>query len=113
MLFNSLTFALFLPIVFTLYWFVFQRNLKVQNLFIVVASFVFYGWWDWRFLSLILISIEPTKDFMAFAAFVSFFPLLVAVPIERAKNLLPQFFVKRSFDYRKAVDGMRQILCLP
>jgi len=53
MLFNSLTFALFLPIVFVLYWFVFQRNLKAQNFFIVVASYVFYGWWDWRFLLLI------------------------------------------------------------
>ena len=54
--------------------------------------------------------LEPTRDFIAFAAFVSFFPLLVAGPIERANNLLPQFFVKRSFDYKKAVDGMRQIL---
>lgn len=53
MLFNSLEFALFLPIFFLLYWFVFQRNLKVQNLFIVVASYIFYGWWDWRFLILI------------------------------------------------------------
>ena len=200
MLFNSIEFAIFLPIVFMLYWFVFQRNIKAQNFFIVVASYAFYGWWDWRFLSLILIStledyfvamqihgvtnerkrrmwllvsiivnigilgvfkyynffidnfvvvltnfglqpnisslqiilpvgisfytfqtmsytidvyknkIEPTKDFFAFAAFVSFFPLLVAGPIERAKNLLPQFFVKRKFDYEKAVDGMKQIL---
>jgi len=53
MLFNSITFALFLPIVLLLYWFVFQRNLKAQNFFIVVASYVFYGWWDWRFLILI------------------------------------------------------------
>jgi len=200
MLFNSLSFAIFLPVVFALYWFVFQRNLKVQNFLIVVASYFFYGWWDWRFLSLIFIStfedyfvalqikntvderkrkmwllvsilvnigflgffkyynffidnfvnsfallgfkpnvtslkiilpvgisfytfqtlsytidvyrrkLEPTKDFIAFTAFVSFFPLLVAGPIERANNLLPQFFVKRSFDYKKAVDGMRQIL---
>jgi len=54
--------------------------------------------------------VEPTKDFIAFVAFVSFFPQLVAGPIERATNLLPQFYVKRSFDYAKAVDGMRQIL---
>ena len=53
MLFNSLAFALFLPAVFVLYWFVFRRNLKLQNFFIVVASYVFYGWWDWRFLLLI------------------------------------------------------------
>ena len=54
--------------------------------------------------------LEPTKDFIAFAAFVSFFPLLVAGPIERAANLLPQFFRKRMFDYGRAVDGLRQIL---
>lgn len=56
MLFNSLTFAIFLPVVFVLYWFVFNRNLKVQNFLIAVASYFFYGWWDWRFLSLILFS---------------------------------------------------------
>ena len=56
MLFNSLDFAIFLPIVFLLYWFVVQKNLKLQNALIVVASYVFYGWWDWRFLSLILSS---------------------------------------------------------
>ena len=200
MLFNSLDFAIFLPIVFFIYWFLVNRNLKLQNLFIVIASFVFYGWWDWRFLTLILFSIitdyfiglsllnqenqkkrnvilwisiivnlgflgffkyynffvdnfiatfslfgkqiqpntlniilpvgisfytfqtlsytidvyrrklEPTKDFEAFAAFVSFFPQLVAGPIERATNLLPQFYKNRTFDYSKAVDGMRQIL---
>lgn len=54
--------------------------------------------------------LEPTKDFFAFAAFVSFFPQLVAGPIERATNLLPQFFEKRTFDYSKAIDGLRQIL---
>jgi D-alanyl-lipoteichoic acid acyltransferase DltB (MBOAT superfamily) len=53
MLFNSITFAFFLPIVFFCYWFVFNRNLRLQNLFILVASYVFYGWWDWRFLLLI------------------------------------------------------------
>lgn len=56
MLFNSIDFAVFLPIVFLLYWFVIQRNLRLQNLLIVIASFVFYGWWDWRFLSLIIFS---------------------------------------------------------
>ena len=200
MLFNSLDFAIFLPIVFLLYWFVVQKNLKLQNALIVVASYVFYGWWDWRFLSLIIFStvvdyligqklrteekqskrkvllwtsiivnlgflgffkyynfflenfvdvfslfgmqinanslniilpvgisfytfqtlsytidvyrkkLEPTKDFMAFSAFVCFFPQLVAGPIERATNLLPQFYKKRTFEYHKAVDGMRQIL---
>jgi len=200
MVFNSLDFAIFLPIVFILYWFVAQKNLKFQNALIVVASYVFYGWWDWRFLSLIIFStvvdyligqklrteekqskrkvllwtsiivnlgflgffkyynfflenfvdafslfgiqinanslniilpvgisfytfqtlsytidvykkkLEPTKDFMAFSAFVCFFPQLVAGPIERATNLLPQFYKKRTFEYHKAVDGMRQIL---
>ena len=56
MLFNSLDFAVFLPIVFILYWSVTQRHLKLQNALIVVASYVFYGWWDWRFLSLIFFS---------------------------------------------------------
>jgi D-alanyl-lipoteichoic acid acyltransferase DltB (MBOAT superfamily) len=200
MLFNSIDFAIFLPIVFTLYWFLVNKNLKLQNLLIVAASYVFYGWWDWRFLSLIIFStlvdyivglklltenkqskrktllwisilvnlgvlgffkyfnffldnfiiafsffgkeikanslniilpvgisfytfqtlsytidvykrkLEPTKNVIAFFAFVSFFPQLVAGPIERAKHLLPQFYKKRSFDYSKAVDGMRQIL---
>ena len=200
MLFNSIDFAIFLPIVFLLYWFVVNKNLKSQNLLITVASYTFYGWWDWRFLSLILFStlidysigrklsneqntskrkvllwisitanlgflgffkyynffldnfitafsffgtsiniqglniilpvgisfytfqtlsytidvykrkLEPTKDFIAFSAFVSFFPQLVAGPIERATNLLPQFYKKRSFDYNKAIDGLRQVL---
>ena len=56
MLFNSLEFAVFLPIVFLLYWFVFQNNLKFQNLLIVLASYLFYGWWDSRFLTLIIFS---------------------------------------------------------
>lgn len=200
MLFNSIDFAIFLPIVFILYWFGTNKNLKLQNFLIVAASYLFYGWWDWRFLSLILFStivdyslgigllkqenqarrkvllwasilvnlgflgffkyynffldnfitafsffgteiqantlniilpvgisfytfqtlsysidvykrkLEPTKDFIAFSAFVSFFPQLVAGPIERATHLLPQFYTKRTFDYSKAVDGMRQIL---
>ena len=204
MLFNSVQFAIFLPIVFLLYWFVFDRligkskwQLRLQNAFVVVASYVFYGWWDWRFLLLIAFTsfcswgsglligkaktkkaakawtalnivlnlgilamfkyydffvaefaqllhvssdglllkvilpvgisfytfqalsysidvyrgkIEPTKDVLAFFAFISFFPQLVAGPIERATNLLPQFLKKREFNYDTAVDGMRQIL---
>lgn len=200
MLFNSIDFAVFLPIVFGLYWLVASGNLRLQNLLIVAASYFFYGWWDWRFLSLIMIStlvdyavglalssqgdstkrkillwtsivvnlgllgffkyynffldnfvtafsllgmelsasslriilpvgisfytfqtlsytidvyrgkMQPTKDLISFAAFVSFFPQLVAGPIERATNLLPQFFVKRTFDHHKAVDGLRQII---
>ena len=51
--FNSIEFAIFLPLVFTLYWFVFNKSVKVQNLFIVIVSYIFYGWWDWRFLFLI------------------------------------------------------------
>lgn len=200
MLFNSIDFAIFLPIVFLLYWFVTNKNLKLQNLLIVIASYVFYGWWDWRFLSLIVFStlvdytigiylgketktskrkillwisilvnlgflaffkyynffldnfitaysffghpldarslniilpvgisfytfqtlsysidvyrnkLEPTKNLIAFGAFVSFFPQLVAGPIERATNLLPQFYKKRTFVYHNAVNGLRQIL---
>lgn len=200
MLFNSIEFALFLPIVFIIYWFVVNKNLKAQNILILIASYIFYGWWNWKFLFLIVFStvvdffigqyiykldnkkqrklllslsilvnlgflgifkyynffienfvsafkffghelsvnslnlilpvgisfytfqtmsytidvykdkLKPTKDFIAFSAFVSFFPQLVAGPIERAKNLLPQFYTKRSFDYNKATDGMRQIL---
>ncbi|WKV12880.1 MBOAT family O-acyltransferase [Marivirga harenae] len=200
MLFNSLDFAIFLPIVFILYWYLNNRDVKYQNLLIVFASYVFYGWWDWRFLLLIVIStiidytvgnrlrseegegkrkallwisilanlgflgffkyynffldnfveafsflgmeiqanslniilpvgisfytfqtlsytidvyrrkLEPTKDFIAFSAFVSFFPQLVAGPIERATHLLPQFYKKRTFDYLQSVDGLRQIL---
>jgi len=200
MLFNSLEFLLFLPIVFLLYWFVFKQ-LKWQNLFLVVVSYLFYGWWDWRFLLLIafttlcsyasglfieyyerkrslqkLISIcnivlnllilgvfkyynffaenfanlfhglgvevdwvtldillpvgisfytfqalsysidvyqkklEACRDIISFFAFISFFPQLVAGPIERATNLLPQFYRPRIFDYSNAVDGCRQIL---
>ena len=56
MFFNSLDFAVFLPVVFVVYWFVFQRNIRLQNLFVAAASYVFYGWWDWRFLSLIAFS---------------------------------------------------------
>ena len=63
MLFNSIEFAVFLPIVFLLYWFVFdyalrrcKHQLLLQNLFIVVASYIFYGWWNWRFLILIAVT---------------------------------------------------------
>ncbi|MEO1450715.1 MAG: MBOAT family protein, partial [Bacteroidota bacterium] len=62
MLFNSIVFAIFLPVVFVLYWFVTQRNLRLQNFLVLLASYVFYGWWDWRFLSLIVIS--SLADFM-------------------------------------------------
>ena len=204
MLFNSFEYLIFLPIVFLLYWFVFdyamrgcKRQLLWQNMLIVVASYIFYGWWDWRFLILIAITtilsflsgigiqkaptqrgkkavmianivvnlgilgvykyydffarefaqlfgiesdflllhlilpvgisfytfqalsysidvylkqIAPSHDIVAFTAFLSFFPQLVAGPIERATNLLPQFYKKRTFDYATAVDGMRQIL---
>lgn len=200
MLFHTLDFAIFLPIVFALYWFAFGRSIRLQNLLLVAASYVFYGWWDYRFLSLFFAStaidylvgrgltneerperrkmllwtsiggnlgmlgffkyynffvesfvssfkllgtdfhvstmsivlpvgisfytfqtlsysidvyrrkMVPTRNFIAFAAFVSFFPQLVAGPIERATNLLPQFFRPRTFEYAKAVDGLRQIL---
>lgn len=200
MLFNSFDFAIFLPIVFILYWLIPQKNLKLQNALIVVASYLFYGWWDWRFLSLIIFStvvdytigqklrseeqqskrkillwisiiinlgflgffkyynfflesftdafsifgmqinansldiilpvgisfytfqtlsytvdvykkdLEPTQDFISFSAFVCFFPQLVAGPIERATNLLPQFYKKRTFVYKQGVEGLRLIL---
>lgn len=200
MLFNSLEFLIFLPIVFLLYWFVF-RGRKWQNLLVIVASYVFYGWWDWRFLFLIAITslfsyvsglliehyeghrrwqravsaanivlnisilgvfkyynffvenldallsafgwhfdwvtiniilpvgisfytfqalsytidvyhkkLPATHDPVEFFAYISFFPQLVAGPIERATNLLPQFQQQRNFDHAKAVDGMRQML---
>ena len=199
MLFNSLVFFLFLSIVFVLYW-LFRNQLKLQNIIVLISSYIFYGWWDWRFLSLIVISsladyfiglwldrsekktkrklllalsivvnigilgffkyfnffidsaagflnqfgfqanptslqiilpvgisfytfqtlsysidiyrrqIEPTKDVIAFFAFVSFFPQLVAGPIERARNLVPQFLKKRTFDPVNAGDGIRQML---
>lgn len=200
MLFNSLEFLVFLPIVFFLYWFVF-RGRQWQNLLIVAASYIFYGWWDWRFLLLIALTslcsfgsglllehyegqqkkqqlvsasnialnlsilgvfkyynffienidalfrafgwhldwvtmniilpvgisfytfqalsytidvyqkkLPATHDPVEFFAYISFFPQLVAGPIERATNLLPQFQQKRHFDYARAVDGMRQML---
>jgi alginate O-acetyltransferase complex protein AlgI len=201
MLFNSLEYFIFLPLVFCFYWFVFYKNLRAQNLLLLLSSYIFYGWWDWRFLSLIILStiidyiiglkiyneyqnsikklylsfsiifnlgllgffkyfnffidswiellniigihlnstwtlnvilpvgisfytfqtmsysldiyfkkIKPTKDFISFAAFVSFFPQLVAGPIERASNLLPQILKERKFRYAQAVNGLRLIL---
>ncbi len=200
MLFNSIDFAIFLPIFFLLYWGLSSKNVKLQNILIVFASYFFYAWWDWRFLFLIFLStlvdytvgnklyqegnwfkrkillwtsiiinigsllffkycnfflesfttafsflgtkiqvnhveiilpvgisfytfqtlsytidiyrkkIEPTKDFISFTTFVSFFPQLVAGPIEKAGNLLPKFTQKRVFEYSKVTDGMRQIL---
>ena len=76
MLFNSPEFLLFLPIVFGLYWFVVQRNLKAQNMLLVIASYVFYGWWDWRFLGLI-----------AFSTLVDY---LVGLQIEGAQRNAPR-----------------------
>lgn len=200
MLFPSFAFLVFLPLVFLAYWYVFARKLWLQNGFILVASYVFYGWWDWRFLGLLFVSsmgdfllgraiegamghgarkrwlllslvlnlgllaifkyfnffmdgmhdllravglqpdlptlrlllpvgisfytfqslsytidvyrgqLKATRDPIAFLAFVSFFPQLVAGPIERATNLLPQFLAPRSFDMVQARDGLRQML---
>ncbi|MDO6758761.1 MBOAT family O-acyltransferase [Tamlana sp. 2_MG-2023] len=200
MFFNSFTFLLFFSVVFFVYWFPLKRNINKQNIFLLLASYVFYGWWDWRFLTLIAFStvvdfycgkylgaekkqakrklilgislvvnlgllgffkyynffieswvelwsemgvhvnlysvkiilpvgisfytfqtmsytidvyrnkIEPTHSFINFAAFVSFFPQLVAGPIERASHLLPQFSKKRVFDYNTAVSGSHLIV---
>lgn len=200
MLFNSIDFAIFLPLVFILYWFVTKRSLNLQNLFIVCASYLFYAWWDYRFLALIALStlvdfivakqlrkqqsqrhrkglllvslvfnlgmlaffkyfnffieswvdawqffdinmqtsslkiilpvgisfytfqtlsytidvyrkkIEPTNNFIQFAAFVSFFPQLVAGPIERAAQLLPQFSKQRIFNSKYAISGFYLII---
>lgn len=200
MLFNSLNFALFLPIVFLCYWFVVQKSLKAQNILLLLASYFFYACWDWRFVFLLAFStvldfysglkiyelkkqhqrkvwliisvginlgflgvfkyynffaasfadlllnfglkvhystlniilpvgisfytfhglsyvfdiyyqrIKPSYNFVDYTLFVCFFPLLVAGPIERATHLLPQVEKPRTFDYYKAVDGLRQIL---
>lgn len=200
MLFNSIDFLLFIVPVFFLYWFIFNKSIKIQNGFLIAASYFFYGYWDWRFLSLILFSsivdfligiylgktrnkkhrqyllyislisnlgilgafkyfdffigsllellhgadiyfneitlqltlpvgisfytfqtlsytidvyrgkIEPTKDVLAFFAFVSFFPQLVAGPIERASALLCQFKKERLFTHKSAVIGLRLML---
>ncbi|ANW95606.1 acyltransferase [Wenyingzhuangia fucanilytica] len=200
MLFNSLDFAVFLPIIFILYWFVLNKSLKHQNILLVLSSYLFYGWWDWRFLFLIIGStlvdyfiglqiaknknrrkqklllyislttnlgllsifkyynfflenfimafsffgtsikanslniilpvgisfytfqtlsytidvyrktLKPTKNFIAFSAFVSFFPQLVAGPIERASNLLPQILHHRIFNKKQFIEGIRLMI---
>ncbi|MGD1846765.1 MAG: MBOAT family O-acyltransferase [Salibacteraceae bacterium] len=200
MFFNSIDFAVFLPLVFAAYWLIPRQRVAWQNAWLLLASMVFYGWWDWRFLGLILLStgidfvigqqlsvakapgkrkallslslisylgilgffkycnffidnfvsafsllgqelhvtglaivlpvgisfytfqtlsytidvsrgkLAPTRDPLAFAAFVSFFPQLVAGPIERATHLLPQFFAQRKFEMQAAIMGLRQIL---
>lgn len=200
MLFNSLDYALFFTLIFASYWSLQSRGIRAQNILLLLASYFFYGCWDWRFLFLLMFStgldyftgiriheaksaalkktwliisvginlgflgffkyfnffiasakrllgtvgaeaefstldiilpvgisfytfhglsyvfdiyrgkIEPTKNVVDYCLFVSFFPLLVAGPIERATHLLPQIKAKRNFDYTKAVDGLRQIL---
>jgi alginate O-acetyltransferase complex protein AlgI len=199
MLFNSIEFGIFLPIVFVLYW-SFYKYHRVQLWILLGSSYLFYGWWDWRFLGLIAIStfidfiigykigqtenskkrklllafsltanlgmlgffkyfnfftdafvdafslfgtnfeysrlqiilpvgisfytfqtlsytfdvyrrkLTPTKDLLAFFGFVSFFPQLVAGPIERASHLLGQFYSTRKFEYSRAVSGVRLIV---
>jgi alginate O-acetyltransferase complex protein AlgI len=200
MLFNTVSFVIFLPIVFILYWFVVYKNLRLQNILLLVSSYFFYSCWDWRFLFLLIFStlldyftglkmtnagnrrvksfwlwlsivvnlgflgffkyfnffttsfagllagfgfrvnlwtlkvilpvgisfytfhglsyvidiykgrIKAEKNFIDYAVFVSFFPLLVAGPIERATHLLPQIKRKRIFESSRALDGLRQIL---
>ncbi|MDB5258751.1 MAG: hypothetical protein JWM14_3446 [Chitinophagaceae bacterium] len=200
MLFNSFVFLLFFCIVFIVYWFVLSQRVRLQNLFLLISSCVFYGWWDYRFLILMGLSslfgfasgywierrtdhwqrklilsitivanllflgffkyynffassfaelltttgfrvddftlkiilpigisfytfhnisyaidvyrkeLKPTGDIIAYFAFISFFPQLVAGPIMKAKDFLPQFLVKRNFNYPGAVQGLRFIL---
>ena len=199
MVFTSLAFAVFLPVVFCLYWFVFGRSRRGQNLLLLAASYVFYGWWNWKYLMLIAFTsfcswaagllilrfrgkgkkalavnvlnivanlgilcifkyhdffvssfadaflggdrhglllnvllpvgisfytfqaigyvidvyrgkVQPTRDIIQYFAYISFFPQLVAGPIERAGHLLPQFGQDRKFAYGTAADGLRQML---
>ena len=200
MLFNSLPFIIFLPVVFLLYWILDHKYFKIQNILLLVASYFFYSCWDWRFLFLLIFStlldffsglkigsvnktplkrfwlglsisinlgflgifkyynffaksfaeavshlgiiispwtlkvilpvgisfytfhglsyvidiykgkIKSEKNFIDYAVFVGFFPLLVAGPIERATHLLPQIKEKRTFSYAMATDGLKQIL---
>tara|TARA_R110002012_G_scaffold277433_2_gene464648 strand:+ start:920 stop:2353 length:1434 start_codon:yes stop_codon:yes gene_type:complete len=200
MLFNSIEFLVFLPVCFIIYWFVLKNYLKAQNAFILIASYFFYGWWDYRFLALIAFStvvdyfigltidvsnsksrkktllvislivnlgllgffkyynffvdswvdafeslgvemhrttlsiilpvgisfytfqtlsytidvyrekLKPSRNFINFAAYVAFFPQLVAGPIERATNLLPQFSKKRVFNEEQGISGVNLIL---
>ena len=202
MIFNSFEYLVFLPVVFLIYWLVF-RTVRSRNLFVVAASYIFYGWWDWRFLALIILStlcgwlcglsigdslakgkrgrakgmlwlnvalnlgvlftfkyfdfftltlirmvgligwhpdwvtlnlvlpigisfytfqvlsytidvyrgdMKATRDAAAFFAYISFFPQLVAGPIERATNLVPQFQRQRTFEYAEGVEGLKMIL---
>jgi len=192
MLFNSIEYLIFFPIVFLIYWFIVNKSISIRNAFLLLVSYIFYGWWDWRFLSCIVISsildyslgiaianttlkkkklllllislivnlgilcifkyynffieeflkltsifgfnsnslilniilpvgisfytfqtlsytidvyrkkLLPTKDILSFFTFVAFFPQLVAGPIEKAGNLLPQFYKKTKFDYLNA-----------
>ncbi|WP_405202555.1 MBOAT family O-acyltransferase [Dokdonia sp. LLG6352-1] len=200
MLFNSFEYLFFLPLVFMIYWFLLKNTVKGQNIFVLLVSYLFYGWWDWRFLALIAFStlvdyfvglkmsgehsqtrkkgllivsltinlgllgffkyynffvdswisafdtlgvsmhkstldiilpvgisfytfqtlsytidiyrgkLRPTSSLINFAAYVSFFPQLVAGPIERATNLLPQFAKKRVFNEKKAISGVNLII---
>ena len=200
MLFNSIAFGAFLIVVFILYWILQKGPLRLHNIFLIVASYAFYAYWDYRFLGLIIINsivcyiaglliartedqskrkaflissliinlgilvffkyynffavsfsellqsigingsistlqlilplgisfytfkvityavdiyrreMEPTEDIIAFFAFVSFFPTMIAGPIDRARNLLPQFLKKRVFSDPEARDGLRQML---
>lgn len=198
-LFNSLAFLVFLPVVFCLYWFIFNKRLRWQNSLLLIASYFFYGWWSWKFMGLLALStfldyvygfsvasinrkkarlflwlsvinnlgilalfkyynffvqqfqqgfellglhihpvileiglpigisfytfhgmsyvfdiyrgkIKPISNFVDYAVFVSFFPLLVAGPIERATHLLPQIQQKRNFSYTQAAQGCRLIV---
>jgi alginate O-acetyltransferase complex protein AlgI len=200
MLFNSSVFLVFFPLVFALHWWMAKNSIRLRNLLLLVASYVFYGWWDVRFLALLAFSsivdyavagaiastpvlsrrraylavsmvvnlgllcyfkyanffihgfssllatlgfqanisslevilpvgisfytfqtmsytidvyrrqLEPARNLVDFLTFVSFFPQLVAGPIERATNLLPQFSQPSIFIRRDAVDGLRRIL---
>ncbi len=200
MLFNSIHFAIFFPIVFFLYWFLTNKNLQIQNGLLLVSSYFFYACWDWRFLFLLMFStlldfftaikmteskneiikkiwfwlsisvnlgffcffkyfdffstsfaeaasnlglkidpwtlklilpvgisfytfhglsyiidiyfnrVKAERNFITYGVFVSFFPLLVAGPIERAHHLLPQIQKKRNFNYQQSIRGLQQIL---
>lgn len=200
MFFNSFHFAIFLPIVFALYWFVLNKSKTTQNFLLIAASYYFYSCWDWRFLFLLIFStlldyfsamkiesastqkerkiwlwlcisinlgflgvfkyynffassfadlmhsfgfqanpvllklilpvgisfytfhglsyiidiyygrIKSERNFVDYSLFVSYFPLLVAGPIERATHLLPQLKIKREFNYEKAKEGIYQIV---
>ena len=200
MLFNSINFLLFLPIVFAIYWYLNNRNFQLQNIFLLLASYFFYAFWNWHFLFLLIFStaldyfsgikmhnaksqiqkkiwfwlsisinlgflgifkyynffansfaialektgfqasrftlevilpvgisfytfhglsyvidiyknrIEPEHNIISYSLFVSYFPLLVAGPIERATHLLPQIKKDRTFNYNLAIQGVKQII---